>query len=94
MSYKARIKFDDKEWLVIDNFKVGDIKYYYIIEDVSNEIEKAGGIENYDKSIDIEFIHDIGNGIYNNVVDPELKSQLLAIVALRKLNEEEAEEEE
>ena len=86
MSYKARIKFDDKEWLVIDNLEVEGVKYYYIIEDVSDEIEKAGGIEKYDKELNIEFIHDIGNGVYNNVIDPELKSKLLAIVGLRKLN--------
>ena len=37
MTYKMRIKFDNREWLVIDNIEYEGIKYYYIIEDISEE---------------------------------------------------------
>ena len=36
MSYKARIKFDNREWLVVDNFEHKGVEYFYIIEDISN----------------------------------------------------------
>lgn len=35
MTYKARIKFDNAEWLVMDSVEFEGTKYYYIIEDIS-----------------------------------------------------------
>ena len=80
MTYKARIKFGNKEWLVIDNIEYQGIKYYYIIEDISEEIENLKNIEEYEGHISIEFIYKLDNGNYKNVTDQELISVLLGIV--------------
>jgi len=86
MSYKARIKFDDREWLVVDNIEYEGIKYFYIIEDISEEIEKLEKIEDYKGKFSIEFIYKLDNGNYKNVTNQELISKLSAIVALKNLN--------
>ena len=78
MIYKARIKFDNREWLVIDNFEYKNVKYYYIIEDVSEEINKLKNIEEYDNNFKAEFIYKLENGQYKNVTDQKLVNELLA----------------
>lgn len=88
MSYKARIKFDNREWLVVDNIEYEGVKYYYIVEDVSNELEKLENIEEYNGKLTLEFIHQVENGKYRNVTDRVLISKLMAIVATRNLNNE------
>ena len=77
MVYKARIKFDNREWLVIDNIQYEGEKYYYIIEDISKEIEEIDSIENYKGKITAEFIYKLDNGNYKNVVDKNLIDNLL-----------------
>ena len=89
MSYKARIKFADREWLVVDNIKYEGVKYFYIIEDISEEIEKLDNIEEYEGNICIEFIYKLDNGNYKNVTDSDLISKLSSIVALKNLTSEE-----
>lgn len=86
MSYKARIKFDNREWLVIDNIEYEGIKYYYIVEDVSKELDNLENIEEYKGKLTLEFIHKVENGNYRNVTNKELISKLMAIVATRALN--------
>ena len=88
MSYKARIRFDDREWLVVDNIEYKGIRYYYIIQDISNELENLENIEEYKGKLTLEFIHKIENGNYRNVTDKDLISQLMTIVGTRTLDEE------
>lgn len=85
MTYKTRIKFDNREWLVIDNIEYQGIKYYYIIEDVSKELEKLKNIEEYKGNFTLEFIYKLDNGNYKNVTDQNLISKLLAIVGKNAL---------
>jgi len=86
MSYKARIKFDNREWLVVDNIEYEGIKYYYIVEDISKELDNLENIEEYEGNLTLEFIHKVENGNYRNVTNKELISKLMAIVATRTLN--------
>lgn len=86
MSYKARIKFANKEWLVVDNIEYEGVKYFYIIEDISNEIENLENIEEYQGNISIEFIYKLDNGNYKNVTDQELIAKLSSIIAIRAIN--------
>ena len=88
MSYKARIKFDNREWLVVDNIEYEGVKYYYIVEDISGELENLESIEEYNGNLTLEFIHQVANGNYRNVTDKVLISKLMAIVATRNLNNE------
>ena len=80
MTYKARIKFADKEWLVIDNIEYEGVKYFYIIEDISEQLEGLDKIEEYKGDFLIEFIYRKENGNYKNVTDAELKNKLMTIV--------------
>ena len=80
MTYKTRIKYDNREWLVIDNIEYQGIKYFYIIEDISKELENVKNIEEYEGKITIEFIYKLDNGNYRNVTDQNLINILLAIV--------------
>lgn len=89
MSYKARIKFDNREWLVVDNIMYDNQKYFYIMEDISEELEKLDNIEDYKGKVAIEFIYKVENGNYRNVTDQELISKLSAIVAINALNSKE-----
>lgn len=80
MTYKARIKFADREWLVIDNIEYKGVKYFYIIEDISEQLEGLDKIEEYKGDFLIEFIYRKENGDYKNVTDAELKNKLMTIV--------------
>ena len=80
MTYKMRIKFDNREWLVIDNIEYNDIKYYYIIEDISDKINDLENLEDYEGKYSMEFIYKLDNGNYKNVTDRELIDKLLAII--------------
>ena len=79
-AYKARIKWNDSEWLVVENVEYKGKEYLYIIADISEEIETT---DNFQENIVIEFIYDTGNGGYANVTDVELKSKLSAMVATK-----------
>ncbi len=80
MTYKARIKFDNSEWLVIDNIEYEGIKYYYIIEDISEQLNDLKSLEDYNGNYKMEFIHKLPNGLYTNVTDQNLIDILFAIV--------------
>ena len=85
MTYKTRIKFANQEWLVIDNIEKDGTKYYYIIEDIADQLEKVDNIEEYEGNYKIEFIYQLENGNYTNVIDQKLIDELLAIVGKRAL---------
>ena len=89
MSYKARIKFDNREWLVVDNIEYEGIRYFYIIEDISDELNDLDNIEEYAGKISIEFIYKLDNGNYANVMDQELITKLSSLVAIRAMNSKE-----
>lgn len=80
MTYKMRIKFDNREWLVIDNIEYEGIRYYYIIEDISEKLERLKSLDEYEGTFNIEFIYKLENGNYKNVTDRKLIDVLLAIV--------------
>ena len=80
MTYKMRIKCDNREWLVIDNLEYNNVKYYYIIEDISDKINNLESLEDYEGTYSMEFIYKLDNGNYKNVTDRELIDKLLAIV--------------
>lgn len=85
MTYKMRIKFDNREWLVVDNIEYENVKYYYIIEDISKELNNVNNIEDYEGNYSIEFIYKLENGNYKNVTDQKLIQNLLAIVGKRAI---------
>jgi hypothetical protein len=85
MTYKTRIKFAEKEWLVIDNIEYKNEKYYYIIEDIAEQLENIDNLEEYKGSYKMEFIYKLENGNYKNVVDQNLIQQLLAVVGQRMI---------
>lgn len=80
MTYKMRIKFDGREWLVIDNIEYENVKYYYIIEDISEELNELKSLDEYEGNFVAEFIFKLDNGNYRNVTNQELINKLLAIV--------------
>lgn len=81
MTYKMRIKFDNREWLVIDNIEYKGIKYYYIIEDISEKLNNLKSLDEYKGNFSMEFIYKLDNGNYNNVTDKALLNTLSSIVA-------------
>ena len=85
VDFKAKIKFADTEFYVLDNFVYQDVKYYYIIEAKESEIEQAGGFENYQGKIRMEYIFEDEPGIYQTVIDEKLLKELDAIQSLRIL---------
>ena len=83
MTYKMRIKFDNREWLVIDNIEYQGVKYYYIIEDISEKLNGLKSLDEYEGNFTIEFIYKLDNGNYKNVTDEALLNTLTAIVGKR-----------
>ncbi len=81
MTYKMRIKFDNREWLVIDNIEYKGIKYYYIIEDISEKLNNLKSLDEYKGNFSMEFIYKLDNGNYNNVTDKALLNTLSSIIA-------------
>lgn len=92
MTYKTRIKFLDREWLVVDNIEYKGQRYYYIIEDISEELNGLASLDEYEGNFSMEFIYKLDNGNYRNVTDQQLIQQLLAAVGQKAvLNEEDFE---
>lgn len=85
MTYKMRIKFDNREWLVVDNVEYEGIKYYYIIEDISEELNGLKSLDEYEGNFTIEFIYKLDNGNYKNVTDEVLLNTLTAIVGKKAI---------
>ena len=88
IEFKARIKFDNQFFYVLDNFEYDNIKYYYIIEDKIDEIEEAGGIENYQGKIRMEYIYEVEPEIYETVIDMELLKELDIVESARVISGE------
>lgn len=88
-SYKGRIKYDDREWLVVDRVELDGKKYYYIIEDISEEIENIENFDDFEGNITLEFIYKVDNGNYRNVTDEALFDTLSAMVGMKALTSEE-----
>ncbi len=86
MDYKTRIKFVNKEWLVIDNIEFNNIKYFYIIEDTSENLNNINNINELQKKYNAEFIYKLDNGNYKNVTDKNLINQLLNIIAQKMIH--------
>ncbi len=83
---KARIKFNNRNWLVFDSFIFEGKKYMYIgSEDTANNLEKINSIEKYDGKIELEFIYELPNKNYTNVTDKDLIQRLLEEVVRRQL---------
>lgn len=85
MTYKTRIKFGNREWLVIDNIEYKGQKYYYIIEDISEQLNGLNNLDEYKGNFSMEFIYKLDNGNYKNVTDQGLIKELLAIVGKRAI---------
>ncbi len=84
----ARIKFNNKNWLVFDSFIYEGTKYMYIgSEDTANELEKVESIEEYNGKVELEFIYELSNKNYKNVTDQELISKLFEVVVNRQLKQ-------
>ncbi len=80
MGYKARFKYDDKEWLVIDAFEYNGDKYMYLVEDIKVDIQKEEDIAKYQDQIRTMYVKSVGNDDYEEIVDPTLISELNLIV--------------
>lgn len=85
MTYKARIKFDNTEWLVMDSVEFEGTKYYYIIEDISEELNNLKSLEDYNGKFTMEFIYQVPDGNYCNVTDQKLIDILLAMIGKKLL---------
>lgn len=89
--FEARIEFNNKVYLVYDHFEIDGIKYYYIIEDISDELMNQEDINNFlesDKKVEMEFIYEVDpkTHMYATVTDPNLLN-LLNLEAARRLAE-------
>lgn len=85
MDYKARVKFDDNEWLVIDAFNYNNKSYMYLIRDIEDEINSMNELKQNEDKINIIFIEKLENGNYVRVNDERKLEELNNEVAIRFL---------
>lgn len=83
ITFKAKIEFDNQYFYVLDNFMYDGVKYWYIVEDKIEEIEKAGGVEKYKGKIRMEYIYEDEPEIYQTVTDAKLLKELDIVQAAR-----------
>lgn len=83
MEYRSRIVFDNREWLVIDVVEYNGVKYSYIVEDISEQLENIENIEEFEGRLTAEFIYKLPNDNYANVIDKELIDILSGLVVLK-----------
>lgn len=88
--FKSKIKFDNTDFLIYDYFEFKGIKYYYIIEDKSDEFKSEKDLTKFfegNKKIRIEFIFetDKENHIYMTVTDKKLLEELNMFEGMRIL---------
>ena len=86
--YKARVRYDDIEWLVIDAFKENGERYLYIIEDLEDNSESYREIQKYDGKVKCIFIKELPNKNYIEVEDKKELEELNKIVLERALRGE------
>ena len=75
-----KIQFGDKDFYVVDRFDYQGVTYLYIYEDV---YEEGMDIEKFNGNIEINFIHKLDNGKFENVTDDGLFNKLLNIASKR-----------
>ena len=83
MGYRSRIIFDKREWLVIDVVEYNGVKYSYIIEDISEQLDNLENVEDFEGKLTAEFIYELPNGSYANVIDKQLIDTLSGLVVLK-----------
>ena len=79
-----KIKFGEKEFYVVDKFEYEGVTYLYIYEDVYVEGMDID-IEDFDGDIEINFIHKMPDGKFENIVDDELFNKLMVEASKRLL---------
>ncbi len=89
--FEARIEFNNKIYLVFDHFELDGVKYFYIIEDISDEFKNEDDLKKFlesDKKFNVEFIYEINpkTHMYATVTDPNLLN-LLNLEAVKRLAE-------
>ena len=89
--FEARIEFNNKFYLVYDHFELDGIKYYYIIEDISNEFKNKDDLTKFiesGKKFNVEFIYEVDSNthMYATVTDSNLLN-LLNLEAVRRIAE-------
>lgn len=84
-NYKYRIKYEGKEWLVIDAFKFNDKKYMYLVSDIKEEINNEEDLEKYKDKINIIFIENVSKDNYITVEDEKLIDILSVELIKRKM---------
>lgn len=80
-----KMKFGEKDFLVMDKFEYDNVEYIMLTEDISEKI--AGkDLQNLKEEItmELEFVFKCSDGAYENVTDQELYDRLTFIADERK----------
>lgn len=83
--YKARVKFEGKEWLVIDTFRLDEKKYMYLISDLNVDLKDEKDLDAHKNDIEILFITNTSGNSYKRVTDSEILNRLNMEVTKRAL---------
>ena len=78
-AYIGRIKFENKDWLIIENFIFAGKRYLYIVSDLDDGIKIIDNIEElnrYKDSIEMIFIEEVEKDVYKRVDNPFLRESL------------------
>ena len=78
-AYVGRIKFENKNWLIIKNFVFAGKRYLYIVSDLDDGIRIIDSVEDLDKykdSIEMIFIEEVEKDVYKRVDNPFLRESL------------------
>lgn len=75
-----KIQFGKKDFYVVDIIEYKNTKYLYIYEDV---YEEGMDITKFDGDIEVNFIHKLENGKFENVTDDKLFNTLLHMASKR-----------
>lgn len=78
-AYIGRIKFEDKDWLIISNFIFAGKRYLYIVSDLDDGIKIIDNVEElnrYKDSIEMIFIEEVDKDVYKRVDNPFLRECL------------------
>lgn len=84
--YKARVKYEGKEWLVIDSFTYNGKKYMYIASDLKIDLNSAEDLNKYKDQIKMIFIENTGDNNYVTVEDEKILGILNLQVTQRLIN--------
>ena len=81
--YKARVKFADEEWLVVDTFKYNDKSYMYLSKDIDGDTFKNSDIKKYKDKMEFIFIEKLENGNFSEIIDNDTINELCDIITER-----------